>query len=195
MPVQVSVNPTPGAFTIIKTFCFYSDLHRRHDKFQLIKSETVWVSLLSIEWHSSSLQVYNFQIWKQSIGPFIPTTTTGIERMRKKGLLCNNYFSLLYSYLLVYTHQTRIGVIQSMIQGLPLKQSKEGSMVKFAGISRNKLLHAMFLTTVCICLYKGENVQSNTCECLCGFTNTSVTWCIILNTWSLLKKLQRNYNS
>jgi len=64
MPVQVSVNPTTGALTI------YSNLHRGHDKFQLIKSETVWVSLLSIEWHSSSFQVYNFQIWNQSIGPY-----------------------------------------------------------------------------------------------------------------------------
>lgn len=81
--------------------------------------------------------------------------------MKKKGLLYNNYFSLLYSYLLVYTHQTRIGVIQSVIQGLPLKQLKEESMVKFAGISRNKLFHAVFLTTVCICSYKGENVQRN----------------------------------
>ena len=45
MPVQVSVNPTTGALlTIIRTFCFYSNLHKGHDKFQLIKSETVWVS-------------------------------------------------------------------------------------------------------------------------------------------------------
>lgn len=117
-------------------------------------NQTVWVSLFSIEWHSSSLQVYNFQIWNQSIGPFIPTMTAAIEWTSKKGLLYNNYVSLLYTRLSDSTHQTRIGVIQSVIQGLPLKQSKEGSMVKFAGISRNKLIHAMLLATVCICSYK-----------------------------------------
>lgn len=181
MPVQVSVNPTTGALTIIKTFCFYSNFHRGHDKFQLIKSETVWISLLSIEWHSSSLQVYNFQIWNQSIGPLITTTTAAIEWTRKKELLCNNYFSLLYICLPASTHQTRIGVIQPVVQGLPLKQSKEGSMVKFAGISRNKLIHAMFLTTVCICSYKGKTCRA-ICVNACADLQTQVyRWYISLN--------------
>lgn len=138
-------------------------------------------SLLSIEWHSSSLQVYNFQIWNRSIGPFIPTTTAAIEWTRKKGLLCNNYFSLLYTYLSASTHQTRIGVIQSVIQGLPLKQSKEGSMVKFAGISRNKLIHAMFLTTVCICSYKGKICRTIHVSVCADLQTQGYTWCISLN--------------
>lgn len=62
MPVQVSINPTTGVLVTVKTFWFYSNLPRGHDKFQLIKLKTVCVSLLSTERHSSSLQVCNFQI-------------------------------------------------------------------------------------------------------------------------------------
>lgn len=69
-------------------------------------------------------------------------------------------------YVPASTHQTRIGVIQSVIQGLSLKQSKEGSMVKFAGISRNKLIHAMLLATVCICYTKEKCAEQYMWVCV-----------------------------
>lgn len=52
------------------------------------------------------------------------------------------------------THQARIGIIQSVIQSLPLEYSKKEGMIKLAGVCRNKLIHTMFLKTICICKFR-----------------------------------------
>ena len=41
-----------------------------------------------------------------------------------------------------------------MIQSLPLEYSKQEGMVQLAGVRRNKLIHTMFLKTVCICEFR-----------------------------------------
>lgn len=49
------------------------------------------------------------------------------------------------------THQARIGIIQSVIQSLPLEYSEKEGVVQLARIRRNKLIHTVFLEPVCIC--------------------------------------------
>jgi len=49
-------------------------------------------------------------------------------------------------------HQTGVGVVESVVQGEPLHQLKQGGVVKAAGVGRNEVIHAMLLRPVCVCV-------------------------------------------
>lgn len=50
------------------------------------------------------------------------------------------------------THQTAEGVIEPVVQREPLDDLKQGGVVKATGVSRDKLIHAVFLSSVCVCV-------------------------------------------
>lgn len=131
---------------------------------ELIKQFSIYAGLFS-RLLSGTAVVFKciiFKLRSNRLEFFILTPTTVIKWDRNKMLFTSNYFSLpkiFYSNLWVTdrqicTHQTGIGIIQSMIQSLSLENSEEEGMVKLARTSRNKLIHPMFLKTVCICKFK-----------------------------------------
>lgn len=101
------------------------------------------------------------------------------------------------------TYQARIGIIQSVIQSLPLEYSKKEGVVKLARISRNKLIHTMFLKTVCICKFrKGctihlffwlNNGQIQFLNTKCMPHDTRL-FCIIKNTMPRIQHSNTNCN-
>lgn len=68
MSVQVLVNPITEDFSLKPLFSF----SLLQGDWEATVQRLFEPILLSIEWHSSGLQVYNFQIGKQSIGILHP---------------------------------------------------------------------------------------------------------------------------
>ena len=63
-----------------------------------------------------------------------------------------------------YTCQARIGIIKSVIQSQALYHLKEGSVVKVTGVGRDKFIHAMFLSSICVCSFihvERDTIQRN----------------------------------
>lgn len=63
-----------------------------------------------------------------------------------------------------YTCQARIGIIKSVIQSQALHHLKEGSVVKVTGVGRDKFIHAMFLSSICVCSFihvERDTIQRN----------------------------------
>lgn len=54
------------------------------------------------------------------------------------------------------THQAAEGVIEPVVQREPLDDLKQGGVVKATGVSRDKLIHAMFLSSVCVCVQPAQ---------------------------------------
>lgn len=52
-----------------------------------------------------------------------------------------------------YTCQARIGIIKSVIQSQSLHHLKEGSVVKVTGVGRDKFIHAVLLSSICVCSF------------------------------------------
>lgn len=154
MPAQELANPTTEGSIFIKAVCFYPALLSGADKPQFRVRLSLFSSLLSGTAVAFKCIIFKFEAHR--LKSFIPTSRTVIKWVWKKRPLCNHHFShslpppAHFFYYSLFTHQTRIGIVQSVIQGLSLEYPKQCAMVKLARISSNELLDAKLLRTVCI---------------------------------------------